>query len=514
MSELRKDSVLAKHVAKEHYIVAIVIGCFLLWSALSLRHAALIDWDEGIFALQGQWLSTTGSQGKPFNFQTPPLFQLIAAFMFSLVRAQPFVLPLISVIFSCLSIILVFLLGKLLYSSRDGLYAVLLFISTEFFLFFSHSGLSESTFLFFFIATVFFFFKGLKYNSTRYFLFAGLFTTAAFYTKYSAFPLLAVFFIIGILKRKTINRKWLILTVILPILLYVPYIVLFLNVVGWSGISARHGSLLGIHHHQFLYYLIRFAPFPLLFTFLKTANRQERCTWDFYILVPVLVFFVFLGFYHHYFRLAYPIIPFLAILAAQYIKRQKTYVIVVILIISLGLSIDTITYRTDTPHEIGVAVTRYARDRNIQYVYTSVPPNINFYIGGEIAIPETHPWHALGKKFPAFVRGRKVLYQHNNELQHENNILVVYATAYDTLDPITTELLRHSRTILNMEFLDAPVYYKDIFNPQRSRTQLYRVYMLERKMMGGTMDQCWQLGFNQRFTVMLMKKNGGKQSPP
>ncbi len=506
MSELRKDSVLAKHVAKEHYIVAIVIGCFLLWGVLNLQHAALIDWDEGIFALQGQWLSTAGSQGKPFNFQTPPLFQLILSFMFAVVRAQPFVLPLISIVFSCLTIVLVFLLGKMLYSSREGLYAVLLFVSTEFFLFFSRSGLSESTFLFFFIAAVFFFFRGLKHDSTRYFLLSGLFTTAALYTKYSAFPLLVIFFIIGILKTKTINRKWLILTVILPILLYVPYFFLFLNVVGHSGISARHVSLLGIHHHQFLYYLIRFAPFPLLFALLQTTNKQERSTWDFYILVPVLVFFVFLGFYYHYFRLAYPIIPFLAILAARYIKRQKTYVIAVIFIISFGLSIDTVTYRTDTPHDIGVAVRQFARDEHIQYVYTSVPPNIDFYVGGEIAIPETHPWHALGEKFPAFVRSRKVLYPHNNELQQENKLLVVYATAYDTLDLITAELLSHSKMITNIEFLDAPVYYKDIFNPQRNSAQLYRVYLVERKMMGDTMDQFWQLGFNQRFTVMLMKK--------
>jgi hypothetical protein len=313
---------------------------------------------------------------------------------------------------------------------------------------------------------------------------------------------------------KTINRKWFILTVIVPILLYAPYMFLFLSIIGGSGISSRHISLLGVHHPQFLFYLIRFAPFPLLVALLHSINKHERSTWDFYIFVPALVFFVFLGFYHHYFRLAYPLIPFLAILAARCMRRQKVYVIAVIFIVSLGLSIDTLTYRTNVPRDIGVAVTQLARDEHVQYVYTSVPPNVAFYVGGEIAIPQTHPWHALGNKFPSLVRRRKVLYPDSNELQTEDKTLVVYATAYDTLDSNSTRLLKYSKMIVSTEFIDAPVYYKDIFNPQRNRVQLYRIYRAERKMMGDVFDQFWQLGFGGRFTVMLMKKNGGDYSPP
>jgi 4-amino-4-deoxy-L-arabinose transferase-like glycosyltransferase len=100
----------------------------VLWSILNLQHAALIDWDEGIFALHGQWISTAGSQGKPFNFQTPPLFQLMVALVFAVVHAQPFVLPLISIVFSCLSIALVFVFGTMLYSSRSGLHCGCLFL--------------------------------------------------------------------------------------------------------------------------------------------------------------------------------------------------------------------------------------------------------------------------------------------------------------------------------------------------------------------------------------------------
>ena len=504
MSELRKDSVLAKLVGKEYYIVAVVIGCFLLWSMFYLHGAALIDWDEGVFALQGQWLATAGGQGKPFNFQTPPLFQFIVAFLFTVIPTHALALPLISTVFSCLSIVLVFSLGTVLYTPRTGLYAVLLFVSTEFFLFFSHSGLSESTFLFFFLAATYFFLRGFIHNSARSFLLAGLFTAAALYTKYSAFPLLVTFLIIGIAQRKTIEKKWLSRTVLLPVLVYVPYLFVFLTVVGHAGISARHGSLLGIHHHQFLYYLLRFAPFPLLFALLWTTNRPKRSRRDFYVLVPALVFFLFLGFYYHYFRLAYPIVPFLAIFAAQYIKRHKPYVVATIFIVSLGLSIDTVSYRTDTPQKIGATVRQCARDMQVRYVYTSVPPNINFYIGGEIAIPETHPSHALSERFPAFLRGREVLYRHNNELHREDKILLVYATAYDTLDREIVELLGHCEIVKTMEFLDAPVYYKDIFNPQRERAQLYKVYAAERKKIGDTVDQFWELGFKPGFTVVLV----------
>lgn len=514
MPKLRKDIVLAKNLRTDHYIVAVVIACLVLWGIFNLQHTALIDWDEGIFALQGQWLATAGSQGKPFNFQTPPLYQLVIASVFAVVRAQPFVLPFISIIFSCFTIALVFAFTKMLYSSREGLYAVLLFASTEFFLFFSRSGLSEATFLFFFVASVFFFFRGLKHGTTRYFGLCGLLTTAALYTKYSAFPLLVIFFIIGVLTKKTINRKWFILTIIVPILLYAPYVILFLSVIGGSGISARHISLLGIHHLHFLFYLIRFAPFPLLIALLYGVTKHERSTWDFYIIVTVLIFFALLGFYHHYFRLAYPLIPFLAILAARYMRRQKAYVTAIVLVVSLGLSIDTLTYRTTVPDDVGVAVKQLAREERVQYVYASVPPNIAFYIGGEIAIPQTHPWNAVGKKFPSLVRPRQVLYPDSNALQTEDKTLIVYATAYESLDAKSARLLEYCVMVQSTEFVDAPVYYKDIFNPQRDRPQLYKIYLAERNVIGDVFDQFWQLGFTGRFTVMLMKQNSGNYSPP
>jgi hypothetical protein len=473
---------------------------------LNLQHTALIDWDEGIFALQGQWLSTLGSQGKPFNFQTPPLFQVMLALIFAATGVQSTVLPLVSIVFSCLSIILVYSLGKLLYSSRIGLYAALLFASSEFFLFFSRSGLSESTFLFFFIAATFFFLRGLVHDRTVDFLYSGLFTSAALYTKYSAFPLLIIFSIIGLLARKTFDRKRFMLSVIVPVLLYMPYVILFLNVVGYSSIGARHGSLLGIHHHEFLYYLIRFAPFPLLLAFLHLARAYKRRTYDIYIIIIVSLFFVFLGFYYHYFRLAYPMVPFLAILAARSIRQQKSYVIAAIFVISLASGFDTATYKTNAPHEVGTAVRQYARDLDVRFVYASVPPNIDFHIGGDISIPETHQWYTLGEKFPVLMRGRKVLRVGNNELRHENRVLLVYATAYQSLDPWIEELLSRSQLMTDIEFTDAPMYYKDIFNPQRKIAQCYRVYLAEREAIGDTLNQFWHLGFEERFSAIVMKK--------
>jgi hypothetical protein len=103
------------------------------------------------------------------------------------------------------------------------------------------------------------------------------------------------------------------------------------------------------------------------------------------------------------------------------------------------------------------------------------------------------------------MRGRMVLQYHDNKLKHENNVLVVYATAYDTLDAHTEELLGNAKMIQNIEFLDAPVYYKDIFNPQRKRAQLYRIYVAEREKIGDTVNQFWELGFKPGFTAVLME---------
>lgn len=506
MSKLWKDSILAKKVIKQKNIIHLIVILFVLLSILGLKNYNLRDWDEGAFALQGQWLATMGAQGKPFNFQTPPLFQSLIAILFSLFQVNPKMLPLLSIIFSCITIYIIYHLAKILFSQKEGVYSIILFISTEYFLFFSKSGLSDATFLCFFTASLLFFIKGIKLNKAYHFLIAGLFTILALYTKYSAFPLIFMFFVVGFLCRKTINKKWFGLSILVPILFYLPYTYLFIKLVQISEISARHVSLLGINHIKFLFYILIFAPIPFLITILYIiSNIKSIRKWDVYLLIFAAIFVLILGFYYPYFRLAYPLIPLLSIIAARFVnqtKQYKPYVITASVLISLTLSARTLTYKSDVPEKIGDFVNHYAKQNDIKYIYTVVPPNIDFYIDGAIVVPANHPWHSIGKKFPVFLEGKKIIHRDDNKLLAEEQILLIQATVLDPIEQINSALCNRGTLLRSIEFIDAPVYYKDIYNPQRDMKQIYNVYLLETKKLDKMINDFWDLGFDRRVTVI------------
>ena len=104
MPELREDLVLAQEVITHKgnstppYVYALILLFLVIFSVghVFFWHATLIDWDEGVFALQGEWFSSSGLFGKPYNFQTPPLFQLFIAVLFKLLGVHAFILHFIS----------------------------------------------------------------------------------------------------------------------------------------------------------------------------------------------------------------------------------------------------------------------------------------------------------------------------------------------------------------------------------------------------------------------------------
>jgi hypothetical protein len=501
--QLRQNSIFPRIIIKKQYFIHIIVLLFVLLCATNLRNSGLIDWDEGVFALQGKWIATLGAEGKPFNFQTPPLFQIFIAILFKLVGTHDMVLLLLSLIFSGLTLYFIFYLAKHLFSTEEAIYATLIFVSTEFFLFFSTSGLSDATFLFFFMASIFFFIKGVEKNRMRDFLLTMIFTTLALYTKYSAITLPIIFIMFG----RQLKKRWLIFSIIIPIILFSPYIYLFLRFVHIPEISTRHVSLLGFNHMKYLLYLIIFAPVPLILSLIYlvvSCKKLER--WDRSIVIIILVFFIVLGFYYPYFRLIYPLIPLLSIFAARVIMktyRYKIYILVIVIIISLVLGTQTMFYKRDVPKNIAMYVNRLVQKRNIHIIYTVVPPNVYFYINGTIAVPSNHPWYTIGKKFPILLENKKIIYPDENELSGQTKVILVHTTAVDSLKQKNSTLYNKGTLVQSIEFIDAPVYYKDIYNPQRDIEQIYEIYEFDIKTMAQEVDNLWTFGFDRRVEVIF-----------
>jgi hypothetical protein len=505
--QLWQNSVFPGTIIKKQYSIHLIVLVFVILSVINLRNTGLIDWDEGVFALQGQWLATLGADGKPFNFQTPPLFQILIALLFKIVGSHDIVLPLLSLVFSGLTLYFIFYLATYLFSEEEAIFTVIIFMATEFFLFFSTSGLSDATFLFFFITSIFFFIKSVERNRTSDFLLTMFCTTLALYTKYSGITLPLIFIIIGYFYRKQLRRRWFLFSIIIPIIVFIPYIYLFFRFVQIHEIGSRHVSLLGINHMKYLLYLFIFAPIPLILSLIYVVVSFKKLTqWDSSLLIMVLIFFIVLGFYYPFFRLLYPLIPFLSILAARVIvqtHRYKTYLLMFSILVSIALGAQTIFYKRDVPRNVAKYVNRLAEEENIHVIYTIVPPNVYFYISGSIAVPINHPWFAIGKKFPVLLEKKKIMYPEDNQLLSQEKIILVHATAADSMKQKNNALYSTGTLLKSIEFIDAPVYYKDIYNPQRNIKQIYEIYEFNTKTMDEHIDDLWRLGFDRHVEVIF-----------
>lgn len=502
---MRKDFVLAEKVINQKLPLVLIIFAIILINIVHLGNASLIDWDEGVFALQSQWFASLGEQGKPFNFQTPPLYQLLLAGSFKIFGYKTFVLHLIALVASCIGAFIVFHLSKMLSTQQDAIIATILFASTEFFLFFSRSGLSDAVFLCFFLASILFFFRGLKLNQNSQFLYAGLFLILASYTKYSAFPLFISYLIIGLLHKKNLKAKWFFYSLVLPVLLILPYFLLLIKFLPLRELSTRHISFLGINHIKFLFYILIFAPIPLLLAlvgFLTGIKKVNR--WNMYLCVTAITFFLILGFYYPYFRLAYPIVPLLAVIGGQIIKRLGKFKIPIfasLIIMSLAFGFKTIKYTSSIPEETGMFVRRFAESEEIRYIYAVVPPNILYYINLSIVVPEGHPWERAGQMLPWFSRP-DVLHPEDNRLPRLGKTLLIHATAMDAIKEQYIAIYEQAILVSRFEFIDAPLYYKDIYNPQRNTEQCYEAYLINNEKLGAQLEDLWLFGFDHRVTVM------------
>lgn len=504
MSKLRAHSLLAKKVINSRSLVVAVISLCLLAGASGIARSSLIDWDEGVFALQAQWLATMGAAGKPFNFQTPPLFQIIIAVIFSLVGINGYVLPFISLACSGISLYVLYRIGTLLFSEREGLYAMVLFAASEFFLFFSRSGLSDALFLCLFLASLLSFLKGLLDRRKLFFLSAGILMTAACYTKYSAFPLILSFFLIGIFWKgpKTLRQN--LFTALLPVVLFIPYIIVFVNVVHAAEITARHAPLLGIHHLKYLHYLLVYSPVPLCLTVIALLTRRRiRKTWLLFLIMGI--YFVFVGCYHPFFRLAYPLTPLLALVGSLVIERTEKFrncVFVLLIAISLLFGYRTIVYGSRTPRDFVEDLQAQADHQDADFVYALAPPNITFYISHDILVPVTHPWAKLENIFPALLSQKRVIYPEVSILTPQTRILLVHASIFDSLRTTYADIFAGTTRLSKWEFVDAPVYNKDPYNPLRNSEQFYELYSVNPSSLFSISERIWHFGFERNVTVM------------
>ncbi len=165
---------------------------FLLFAAvycaillLTLTHYPM-QWDE-VIHLNGALNLLSGNFNIYINNSFyPPLLDSVTAFSFNLVGVSLFSARLVSVLFSLLSLWVVFELANIMYGEKVGvLSAVLLSIMPGYF-WLSRITLLETMLLFFILLALLFFYLWMKNKQDRYLFFSGFAVGLGFLTKYQA----------------------------------------------------------------------------------------------------------------------------------------------------------------------------------------------------------------------------------------------------------------------------------------------------------------------------------------
>lgn len=467
---------------KAPFFLLLLVPALLAFYLGRLGGSDLIDWDEGVYALQAKWLACGFADGKPFNFQTPPLHQATIAVFFRLVAMRGWILPLVSILFSGMTILLLFRFARALYDREAALAAAVTFALSEYFLFFSKSGLSDAAFCCFFVGGLYFFYLGFARDSNRALIAAGLSGMLALYTKYSGILLVVIFFASGLWLFRKVVHRWIVMTVIAPTLAFLPYLAVFLAVVTVPGIASRHGTLLGFNHPEFIFYLVRFAPLPLflaaghllhrIFARRGKTETPDRGAWLWLVLA---VFFLVLGFYSPFFRLAYPLVALLSIFAGRLIAGLGKFrypVLALTAVLSFFLGRQTIFYVSTIPSRIGRSVANASRTGGADYLIALVPPNVAFYIDGRVSVAENDAF----QKVPGLFRRQTTIRRDANLLEGRDRVLFLYSSIFAASREYYEPLFRKAAAVDSFEFVDAPVYYRDRNNRLRTARQRYWLY--------------------------------------
>ncbi len=142
-------------------------------------------WDEvthlngGLFLLQGDFRSYLS-----YNGFYPPMYDLITAIFYTINGASVYAARAVSLIFSLLSLFVVFEFGYRLYSPKVGLVASMLLAVMPGFIFLSRRAMIETMLIFLFTVAALLFFVWMRNGKERYLLLSGLAVGLGILTKY------------------------------------------------------------------------------------------------------------------------------------------------------------------------------------------------------------------------------------------------------------------------------------------------------------------------------------------
>ncbi|MDI6825688.1 MAG: glycosyltransferase family 39 protein [Candidatus Aenigmarchaeota archaeon] len=215
-------------------VLVILLNILPMLYFLGIRRS--LWWDEVVYfslgksILKGKYEIAPGRDAfRPFLFP----------FLLSLVLSMngEFLVRIMIMIFTALSITTTYYMGKKLFNMQVGFLSILTLSSFPFFIFFSNKILAEMVFLTFTSLAVTTFYLGVEKNK-KFLYFSAILTALSILTKYFGF-LLLIIYLVYILFRKKIQ-------IFKRGELYISFLIFGLILIPWFMINILHyGNLLG-----------------------------------------------------------------------------------------------------------------------------------------------------------------------------------------------------------------------------------------------------------------------------
>lgn len=202
----------------------------------AFRAAGMLDFDEAEFQTTPlEWLDPHIPAWTSLSFHDhPPLVFLIQHIFIKIFGENNFAFRFPSALFGIISVYLIYLIGKALFSKNIALISAALLAVTVNHIYISRIGLQESYVIFFMLLASYFFLKALQ--NDRYFIWAGLALGLGFLSKYNVFilvPALLVYLLV--FRRDVFKNKKIWLGALIAFLLFSPVIIYNLKLYQTTG---------------------------------------------------------------------------------------------------------------------------------------------------------------------------------------------------------------------------------------------------------------------------------------
>ena len=264
---------------------ALVYAFFLL---LNISYTT-IQWDE-VTHLNGGMLLLRGNFQQYFSFNAfyPPMYDLVTTGFFSVIGVGVFAGRLVSVVFSILSLYVVFEFTYRLYGAKTALLSSILLGLMPGYVWLSRMAMIETMLVFFFTVSVLLFFNWLVTNKNKFLVLSGVALGLGILTKYQM-VIVGAIMITGliILGRGYLKKKFtrFLLLIITVVAIIVPWIIVSYQIYA-SGMLDTWIYALSIGNPDKSVYSVRF-PLPIFYLI--------ELTWPYNNAHPISLFLYLLG---------------------------------------------------------------------------------------------------------------------------------------------------------------------------------------------------------------------------